>query len=107
MTGSGIPTIPIGVYFDKEARRLQKCIMRYFGKTDFHRCSMLHRQEEINSECDMRGARLELGGSGPLVLAFYCLVGTFVGGGGSGGFWADGVAGGVRESCVCLARCDG
>ena len=55
MTGFGITTIPIGVYFDKEARRLQKCIMRYFGKTDFHRCSMLHRQEDGNRGCEMRG----------------------------------------------------
>ena len=48
MKGSGITTIPIGVYFDKEARRLQKCIMLHFGKTDFHRCSMLHRQDFAN-----------------------------------------------------------
>ena len=64
MTGSGIPTIPIGVYFDKAARRLQKCIMRYFGKTDFHRWSMLHRQEGVNAKCEMRSAKLRLGGGG-------------------------------------------
>ena len=47
MTGFGITTIPIGVYFDKAARKIQKCIMRYFGKTDFLRWSMLHRQEGV------------------------------------------------------------
>ena len=58
MTGFGITTIPIGVYFDKEARRLQKCIMLHFGKTDFHRCSMLHRQERINPKCEVGVRRL-------------------------------------------------
>ena len=61
MTGFGITTIPIGVYFDKEARRLQKCIIRHFGKTDFHRWSMLHRQEGITSECEMRSGKLRIG----------------------------------------------
>ena len=66
MTGFGIPTIPIGVYFDKAAKRIQKCIMRYFGKTDFHRCSMLHRQEGVNSKCEMRSGKLRFIGISPI-----------------------------------------
>ena len=64
MTGSGIPTIPIGVYFDKEARRLQKCIIRHFGKTDFHRWSMLHGQGSVigaRGFFDTKARRMETG----------------------------------------------